>query len=78
MEVKVFRVKGIFEKEGRKFKFTKEYRALKAEDINELVFSEIGSKHRVKRSKIVIESIEEIKPEEAENPIVKRLSLELA
>ena len=78
MEVKVFRVKGIFEKEGRKFKFTKEYRALKPEDIKELVFSEIGSKHRVKRSKIVIENIEEIKPEEAENPIVKRFSLELA
>ncbi|WP_087035556.1 50S ribosomal protein L18Ae [Thermococcus litoralis] len=78
MEVKVFRVRGVFEKNGRKFKFTKEYRALKPEDIKELVLSEIGSKHRVKRSKIYIQGIEEIKPEEAENPIVRRLSLELA
>ncbi|USS40559.1 50S ribosomal protein L18Ae [Thermococcus aggregans] len=78
MEVKVFRVRGIFEKSGRKFKFTKEYRALKPEDIKELVYSDIGSKHRVKRSKIYIEGIEEIKPEEAEDPVVRRLSLELA
>ncbi|HIP75326.1 MAG TPA: 50S ribosomal protein L18a [Thermococcus paralvinellae] len=78
MEVKVYRVKGVFEREGKKQKFTKEYRAVKQEDVVELVYSEIGSKHRVKRTKIWIESIEEINPEEAENPIVRRLSLELA
>ncbi|NJE07969.1 50S ribosomal protein L18a [Thermococcus sp. M39] len=78
MEVKVYRVKGIFEREGKKQKFTKEYRAVKPEDVVELVYSEIGSKHRVKRTKILIESIEEINPEEAEDPVVRRLSLELA
>ncbi|ADT84065.1 50S ribosomal protein L18Ae [Thermococcus barophilus] len=78
MEVKVYRVKGIFERNGKKQKFTKEYRAVKPEDVVELVYSEIGSKHRVKRTKIWIEKIEEIKPEEAENPVVRRLSLELA
>ena len=78
MEVKVYRVKGVFEREGKRQKFTKEYRAVKQEDVVELVYSEIGSKHRVKRTKIWIESIEEINPEEAENPIVRRLSLELA
>ncbi|MCD6372593.1 MAG: 50S ribosomal protein L18a [Thermococcus sp.] len=74
MKVKVFRVKGVFERNGKKEKFTKEYRALKEEHVRELVYSEIGSKHRVLRSKIWIESIEEIKPEEAEDPIVRRLS----
>ena len=78
MEVKVYRVKGVFEREGKKQKFTKEYRAVKQEDVVELVYSEIGSKHRVKRTKIWIESIEEINPEEAEDPVVRRLSLELA
>jgi len=78
MEVKVFRVRGVFERNGKKEKFTREYRGLKEEDIKELVYSELGSKHRVKRNKVIIESIEEIKPEEAENPIVRRLSLELA
>ncbi|HDZ36103.1 MAG TPA: 50S ribosomal protein L18a [Thermococcus sp.] len=77
MEVKVFRVKGVFERNGKKEKFTKEYRALKEEHVKELVYSEIGSKHRVPRSKIWVESIEEIKPEEAEDPIVRKLSLEL-
>jgi len=78
MEVKVYRVKGVFEREGKRQKFTKEYRAVKQEDVVELVYSEIGSKHRVKRTKIWIESIEEINPEEAEDPVVRRLSLELA
>ncbi|AIF69361.1 50S ribosomal protein LX [Palaeococcus pacificus DY20341] len=78
MEVKVFRVRGVFERNGKKEKFTREYRGLKEEDIKELVYSELGSKHRVKRNKVIIESIEEIKPEEAENPIVRKLSLELA
>jgi len=77
MKVKVFRVKGVFERNGKKEKFTKEYRALKEEHVKELVYSEIGSKHRVPRSKIWVESIEEIKPEEAEDPIVRKLSLEL-
>ncbi|ACJ16594.1 LSU ribosomal protein L20A [Thermococcus onnurineus NA1] len=77
MEVKVFRVKGVFERLGKKQPFTKEYRALKQEHVKELVYSEIGSKHRVPRTKIWIESIEEIKPEEAEDPIVRKLSLEL-
>lgn len=77
MEVKVFRVKGVFEKNGRKERFTKEYRGLKEEHVVELVYSEIGSKHRVPRTKIKIEGIEEIKPEEAEDMVVRRLSLEL-
>ncbi|AEH25560.1 50S ribosomal protein L18Ae [Pyrococcus yayanosii] len=78
MDVKVFRVMGFYEKNGKKFKFTKEYRALKEEHVKELVYSEIGSKHKVKRSKIVIQEIKEIRPEEAEDIIVRRLSLELA
>ncbi len=77
MEVKVYRVKGVFQKGTHKESFTKEYRALKREDVEELVYSEIGSKHRVPRTKVWIESIEEIKPEEAENPVVRKLSLEL-
>ncbi|ASJ04993.1 MULTISPECIES: 50S ribosomal protein L18Ae [Thermococcus] len=74
MEVKVFRVKGVFERNGKRERFTREYRGLKEEDVVEILYSEVGSKHRVPRNKIWIESIEEIKPEEAENPIVRKLS----
>ncbi|NJF24826.1 50S ribosomal protein L18Ae [Thermococcus sp. Bubb.Bath] len=77
MEVKVFRVKGTFERNGKVEKFTKEYRALKEEHVKELVYSEVGSKHRVPRTKVWIESIEEIKPEDAQDPVVRKLSLEL-
>ncbi|WP_461864875.1 50S ribosomal protein L18Ae [Thermococcus sp.] len=77
MEVKVYLIKGIFERNGKREEFRKEYRAVKKEDALELVYSEIGSKHRVKRNKIWIESVEEIKPEEARDPVVKKLSLEL-
>jgi len=77
MNVKVFRVLGYFEKNGKKFKFTKEYRAVKEEHVKELVYSDIGSKHKVKRNKIYIKGIKEIKPEEAEDIVVRRLSLEL-
>ncbi|ASJ07534.1 50S ribosomal protein L18Ae [Thermococcus pacificus] len=74
MEVKVFRVKGVFERNGKKERFTREYRGLKKEDVVEILYSEVGSKHRVPRNKIWIEAVEEIKPEEAENPIVRKLS----
>ncbi len=74
MEVKVFRVKGVFERNGKKERFSREYRGLKKEDVIEILYSEIGSKHRVPRIKIWVESVEEIKPEEAENPIVRKLS----
>ncbi len=74
MEVKVFRVKGVFERNGKKERFTREYRGLKKEDVIETIYSEVGSKHRVPRNKIWVKSVEEIKPEEAENPIVRKLS----
>lgn len=77
MKVKVYLIKGVFERNGKREEFRKEYRAVKKEDALELVYSEIGSKHRVKRNKIWIESVEEIKPEEARDPVVKKLSLEL-
>lgn len=78
MQVKVFRIKGVFERNGKREDFTKEYRGLKEEDVIELLYSEMGSKHRVKRNRIWIESVEEIAPQEAKDPIVRKLSLELA
>ena len=77
MKVKVYRVKGTFERNGKRERFTKEFRALKEEHVRELIYSDIGSKHRVPRNKINIEKIEEIDPNEAQDPIVRKLSLEL-
>ncbi|MCD6529124.1 50S ribosomal protein L18a [Candidatus Bathyarchaeota archaeon] len=75
-EVKVFKVTGKIFKPNFKTNFQKEVRALKVEHAVEEVYKELGSKHRVKRCHIKITSVEEVKPEEIEDPVIKRLTLE--
>jgi len=74
-EVKVFRVMGEIKKPNFHTNFRKEIRALKPEDAVETVYKEIGSKHRAKRFQIKIVKVEEIGPEEIENPLIKKLTL---
>ena len=74
-EVKVFRVTGEIKKPNFHTNFRKEIRALKPEDAVETVYKEIGSKHRAKRFQIKIVKVEEISPEEIENPDIKKLTL---
>ena len=74
-EVKVFRIVGRISKPNYKTGFRKEIRALKPEDAVEKIYREIGSKHRVKRVQIKILKIEEIKPEDITDPIVRKLTL---
>ena len=73
-EVKVFRVKGKIKKPNFQTDFSKEVRALKPEDAVEKVYMLLGSKHRVKRFQMSISKVEEIKPEEIEDLIVKKLT----
>ena len=74
-EVKVFRVTGEIKKLKFHTSFRKEVRALKPENAVETVYKEIGSKHRAKRFQIKIVKVEEISPEEIENPLIKKLTL---
>lgn len=74
-EVKVFKVTGEINKPNYQTSFRKEVRALKPENAVEKVYKELGSKHRVKRFQIRIVHIEEISPEEIENPLIKKLTL---
>jgi large subunit ribosomal protein LX len=53
--------------------FTKEFRAVKEEDLYEKLYSIFGSKHGIKRSQIKIDSIEEISEDEVEDHIVKAI-----
>ncbi len=77
-EVKVFRIYGfaLFSHdtlpEWRKF--VVEIRALKKEHALEKLYSELGSRHKLKRSHIKIMKIEEIKPEEARSRYIRALS----
>ncbi|MHA1605397.1 MAG: 50S ribosomal protein L18Ae [Candidatus Freyarchaeota archaeon] len=72
--VKVFRVKGTFRGKKEKFTFVKEIRALSEREVKEIIYSEIGSNHEVKRTHIKFEEITPISPEEAKNPIIRYLS----
>lgn len=74
-EVKVFRVTGEIKKPNFHTNFRKEIRALKPEDAVETVYKKVGSKHRAKRFQIKIVKVEEISPEEIENPLIKKLTL---
>lgn len=73
-EVKVFRVSGKIRKPNFQTEFRKEVRALKPEDAVEKVYMLLGSKHRVKRFQMTISKVEEIKPEEIKDIIVKKLT----
>ena len=71
MLTKIYRVKGRFVLGSEVQVFTKEFKAVKEEDIEEKIYSIFGSKHRINRNQIKIESIEEISADEAEDHIVK-------
>ena len=74
--MKVFRVTGQICKPNLNTPFIKEVIADKAEHAVESAFAEIGSKHRVKRFHMKIGSVEEIKPQDIENPILKKMVTE--
>jgi large subunit ribosomal protein LX len=71
--VKVFRITGEIQKPNLKTSFRKEVIAIKPEHAVEKVYTELGSKHRVKRFHIKIISVEEVPPQEIENPLLKKL-----
>lgn len=72
MDYKIYRVTGYFTKNKRKIPLNVECSAIKVEDALERVFSEIGSRHRVKREEIYINKkggLVEISAEEAKKSI---------
>jgi large subunit ribosomal protein LX len=71
--MKVFRVTGEIRKPNLKTSFKKEVIALKPEHAVEKVYTELGSKHRVKRFHIKILNVEEVQPQDIKNPILKKL-----
>ena len=74
IRLKVFRVTGEISKPNLQTSFSKEVIAAKPEHAIEKVYAEIGSKHRVKRFHIKITTVEEVSPDEIENPILKKIA----
>jgi large subunit ribosomal protein LX len=74
--MKVFKVTGEINKPRLNTPFAKEVIADKKEHAVEKVYSEIGSRHRVRRYQIKISSVEEVSPENIVNPILKKMVAE--
>lgn len=78
MEVKVFRVEGEMlispDHYPRRQKFVIDVRALKPEHAIEKIYSELGSRHKLKRSHIKIKKVYEIPLEETKSLQILRLS----
>lgn len=72
-KVKVFKVTGEISKPNLKTSFKKEVIAIKSEHAVEKIYAELGSRHRVKRFQIKIAKVEEVPPEEIQNPLLKKL-----
>lgn len=68
--MKIIRVRGWFKQGPHRQRFTRELLALSREHALERIYSDIGSKHKVKRNLIHIEEVVEVKPEEVKDPRV--------
>ena len=73
MKTKIFRIQGKFMMGNSYKSFTKELKAIDENDIRERIYSDFGSKHGIKRNKIIIEEIKEISKDEVNDPIIKSL-----
>jgi len=79
VKVKIYRVEGQMLISHDKFpriqRFVKDVRAVKPEDAIEIVYSELGSRHKLKRKHIKIFKVYEIPLEETKDVNLYRLSL---
>ena len=71
--MKVYRVTGEIRKPNLRTPFAKEVLADKPEHAVERAFAEIGSRHRVKRFYMKIINVEEVSPDDIQNPILKKM-----
>jgi large subunit ribosomal protein LX len=71
--MKAFKVTGEINKPRLSTPFVRELLADKSEHAVEKVYAEIGSRHRVKRYHIKISNVKEVKADEIENPVLKKI-----
>ena len=77
MDAQIYRIMGKYRSIHGAVEFNKEIRATCEEDALELLYSDIGSNHRVKRASIVITKIDIIKKlNEVTTPVVLRLTMD--
>ena len=73
VSVKIFKISGFFKQRRQTTSFSKELCALTEEQAKDNLFSELGSRNRLKRGQIRITSIHEISPDEITDPFVQKI-----
>ena len=73
MSSKIWLATGEYRKLKRVFKFARELLAPKEDHVREKIYSELGSRHKVKRKYIKFAEIKEIKPEEVTDLNLRKL-----
>ena len=73
-DVKTYLVIGKISKPNLRTNFQMEVRALREDDAIEIIYNNLGSKHRLKRFEIKIERIEELDYKRIKDPNIKELT----
>ncbi len=72
--MKAFKITGTFKMGRNKDQpFTKEVLATNKNQAKEKIYSDLGSKHKIKRNFIDIAKVQEISADEIESPLIKGL-----
>ena len=71
--MKAFRIIGQFKMGKKTVPFTKEIASGTKDEAVENIYSRIGSKHRIKRKKITIDSVRELEADEIKEIYVKEM-----
>ena len=70
--VKIFRISGSFKQRQQATSFSKEYLAVTEENALAKLYSQFGSKNRLKRGQIKIQTIKEISKDEVTDPLIEK------
>lgn len=71
--VKIFRISGSFKKRRETTSFSREFLALTEENAKDKLFSQLGSKNRIKRGQIKIQSVKQVPFEEVTDPLIEKI-----
>jgi large subunit ribosomal protein LX len=73
VSVRIFRISGFFKQRRQTTSFSKELCALTEEQAKDKLYSEFGSRNRLKRGQIRITSADEISPGDITDPFVQKI-----
>jgi len=71
--VKIFRISGSYKQRRETTMFSREFLATTEENAKDKLFSQIGSKNRIKRGQIKIQSIKSVSFADVTDPLIEKI-----